>query len=45
MGLNWYLNNNLKIQFDWVYDHRYDVPAGTSSGYTSGFGTRVQLVF
>lgn len=45
VGLNWYLNNNVKFQFDWVYDHRYDVPEGTFSGYTQGFGTRVQLSF
>jgi len=45
VGLNWYLNNNLKIQFDWVYDHRYDVPTGVIPGYTSGLGTRVQLTF
>jgi phosphate-selective porin OprO/OprP len=25
-GLNWYLNNALKIQFEYVYDQRSDVP-------------------
>jgi len=45
VGLNWYLNNNIKLQFDWVYDHRYDVPVGVIPGYTSGFGTRMQLSF
>jgi phosphate-selective porin OprO/OprP len=45
VNLNWYLNNELKIQFGWAYNHRFEVPEGTFSGYTSGFGTRVQLVF
>ena len=45
LALNWYLNNNLSVNFDWVYDNRYDVPVGTIPGYTSGFGTRVQFQF
>ena len=45
LGLNWYLNNNLNVMFDWVYDNRYDLPAGTVPGYTSGFGARVQFQF
>jgi phosphate-selective porin OprO/OprP len=45
LGLNWYLNTNLTCMFDWVYDHREAVPVGTTAGYTSGFGTRVQLSF
>ena len=24
VGLNWYLNTNLTVNFDWVYDNRYD---------------------
>ena len=32
LGLNWYLNNNLNVMFDWAYDNRYDLPAGTVSG-------------
>jgi phosphate-selective porin OprO/OprP len=44
-GLNWYLNTNLSVMFDWVYDHRDDVPQGTFAGFTSGFGCRVQLSF
>ena len=49
LALNWYLNNNLNVMFDWVYDQRYDVPAATSStiatvpGHTSGFGIEVQF--
>jgi phosphate-selective porin OprO/OprP len=45
LALNWYMNTNVSCMFDWVYDHRYDVPAGTIPGYTSGFGMRVQLTF
>ena len=45
VGLNWYLNNNLRCLFDWVYDHRDDVPTGTIPGWTSGFGMRAQLSF
>ena len=25
MGLNWYVNNNLNVMFDYVYDYRYDM--------------------
>jgi phosphate-selective porin OprO/OprP len=28
VGLNWYLNNNLKLMFDYVYNYRYDLPVG-----------------
>jgi phosphate-selective porin OprO/OprP len=45
LGLNWYLNSNVKFQFDWVYDQRSAVPVGTFPGATQGFGTRVQLSF
>jgi phosphate-selective porin OprO/OprP len=51
VALNWYLNTNLTCMFDWVYDHRDDVPSavgripGTIPGWTSGFGMRVQLSF
>ncbi len=45
VGLNWYWNDNLKFQFDWVYDHRYDLPPGSLAGYTSGLGMRVQFMY
>jgi len=45
LGLNWYLNTNLTCMFDWVYNHRDDVVPATVSGYTQGFGMRVQLSF
>ena len=45
LALNWYLNTNLNVMFDWAYDNRYDLPVGAVGGYTSGFGTRVQFQF
>jgi phosphate-selective porin OprO/OprP len=45
LGLNWYLNNNMTIMTDVVYNHRYDLPAGSIPGYTTGLGTRFQLSF
>jgi phosphate-selective porin OprO and OprP len=44
-GLNWYLNNNVKLQFDYIYNQRHDLPVGVIPGTTQGFGTRVQLTF
>jgi phosphate-selective porin OprO/OprP len=45
VGLNWYLNDNAKLQLQYVYDNRYDVPTGTIPGYTSGFGIRMQFSY
>ena len=45
LALNWYLNNNLTINFDWNYDYRDDVPSTKATGSTSGFGSRVQFQF
>jgi phosphate-selective porin OprO/OprP len=45
VALNWYLNPNLTINFDGVYDHRYACPAGTNEGWVWGFGSRVQISF
>jgi phosphate-selective porin OprO/OprP len=45
VGLNWYLNVNLKMQFDYVYDHRFDLPAGVNAGWVSGFGMRMQFMY
>jgi phosphate-selective porin OprO/OprP len=43
LGLNWYLNDNMKFQFDYVYDHRYDLPSTAIPGSTRGFGMRMQF--
>ncbi len=45
LGLNWYLNNNFNMMFDWVYDTRDDVPANSAQGWVSGFGTEIQFQF
>lgn len=45
LGVNWYLNDNLKFQFDYVYDHRYNLPAGATPGYTAGLGLRMQFMY
>jgi phosphate-selective porin OprO and OprP len=44
-GLNWYLNTNLKFQFDYVYDQRSDLAAGAIPGQTSGLGMRMQFMY
>jgi len=48
MGVNWYLNANLKIMFEYLHQVRYG--KGTSSGGTlpgdiDGLGIRTQLMF
>ncbi len=45
IGLNWYLNTNLTVNTEWVWDNRYDLPKGTIPGAVSAFGTRVQYSF
>src|SRR5262249_46119336 len=37
-GLNWYLNTNMKFQFDWVYNQREGLALGSFPGWTSGYG-------
>jgi phosphate-selective porin OprO/OprP len=44
-GVNWYLTNNLKIQFDYQWNNRYSVPTGVIPGSVTGFATRLQLVY
>ncbi|HMF19756.1 MAG TPA: porin [Gemmataceae bacterium] len=52
-GLNWYLNNAVKLQFEYVYDQRSDVPTApkptltnsTIPGFVGGLGMRVQVSF
>jgi phosphate-selective porin OprO/OprP len=51
LGVNWYLNSNMTIMFDYVYDYRYNLPQAVGAtpavqtGAVDGFGTRVQLSF
>ena len=45
LGLNWYLNPNLKIQFQYVHDNRYNLAPGVVSGYVDGLGIRTQFAF
>jgi phosphate-selective porin OprO/OprP len=44
-GVNWYLTNNLKVQFDYQWNRRDQLPAGVNPGDITGFATRVQLNF
>jgi phosphate-selective porin OprO/OprP len=43
-GVNWYLNPNLKVQFEYNDNNRYH-KAGSLPGDVQGFGTRVQVFF
>src|SRR5262249_39515024 len=43
-GGNWFLNPNMKVQWNFAVDHREPTPSG-SSGWTYIFGTRVALAF
>jgi phosphate-selective porin OprO/OprP len=52
IGLNWYLNSNLKIQCEYIHNERYDkgslgtvTGGGSISGKVDGFGTRMQFQF
>jgi phosphate-selective porin OprO/OprP len=44
LGLNWFLNANAKVEWNFAIDHRDSTPAG-SSGWTYIFGGRVALAF
>lgn len=43
-GLNWFLNPNVKVQWNCALDHRTSTPTG-SSGLTSIVGMRIALDF
>jgi phosphate-selective porin OprO/OprP len=52
VGLNWYLNTHLKVMFDYLHTHRYDLGTsaiiggvGTNAGTTDSLGIRTQIVF
>ncbi len=44
VGLNWYWNSNIKIQFNYINGERV-VPPGAASGNIQGFGLRAALEF
>lgn len=44
LGLNWFLNPNMKIQWNVALDHRDSTPPG-SSGWTYVFGSRLAFDF
>ncbi|MSQ93016.1 MAG: hypothetical protein EXR98_00500 [Gemmataceae bacterium] len=44
LGLNWFLNPNMKIQWNYDMGHRKLI-GGTSDGYYSGFGMRMAFDF
>jgi phosphate-selective porin OprO/OprP len=45
IGVNWYLNSNWKMQFEYVHDHRYDLNANQVAGDVDGLGIRTQFYF
>ena len=44
-GVNWHLNNNLRVQFMYLHTDRYALPATAESGWLNGFGIRTQFSF
>jgi phosphate-selective porin OprO and OprP len=44
LGLNWYLNPNFKVQWNYSADHRY-IPNSPASGFVHSFGMRVAWDF
>jgi phosphate-selective porin len=45
LGVNWYLNTNIKFQFEYLHNNRFDTTPGQLSGNLDGFGIRTQLFF
>jgi phosphate-selective porin OprO/OprP len=45
VGVNWYLNTNLKWQFEYLNENRYHMRAGQIPGVVNAFGTRIQIFF
>lgn len=44
VGVNWYLNPNMKIQFNYIAEHRDDQLAGVN-GWINGIGMRASYDF
>jgi phosphate-selective porin OprO and OprP len=45
LGVNWYLNTNLKVQFEYLHNNRFDTPALTLPGNVDALGIRTQFFF
>jgi phosphate-selective porin OprO and OprP len=45
MGLNWYLNTNLKVQFEYLHNDRFDLGKGVLPGNVNALGIRTQFFF
>jgi phosphate-selective porin OprO/OprP len=48
IGLNWYWNTNMKLQFEYLRDNRWDkntAQGGRVGAGVDGFGTRMQISF
>lgn len=44
LGVNWHLNNNLRIQFMYLHVNRFDLPGAAGTGM-NGLGIRTQFTF
>jgi phosphate-selective porin OprO/OprP len=45
-GVNWFLNPNMKIQFNYMLPHRdAALPDGEGDGWINGFGSRFAMDF
>jgi phosphate-selective porin OprO and OprP len=45
LGVNWYLNTNWKIQFEYLHNNRYHLKPGQIPGDLDAFGIRTQIFF
>ena len=45
LGVNWHLNNNLRVQFMYLHSNRYNLKAGVIPGDVDGLGIRTQFTF
>jgi phosphate-selective porin OprO/OprP len=45
IGVNWYLNTNLKIQFEYLHEDRFNMPTGKVPANVDALGIRTQVFF
>jgi phosphate-selective porin OprO/OprP len=45
LGVNWHLMNSLRFTVDYVFNRRWDLPAGSIPGSTNGLGIRAQVAW